>query len=113
LNELAMQDVYRVRPHVFRRPINEEYECVGLAEVDGKPVLVVPISEEIAEEVRWAFEGLDPAPVSAEEIELICLNHNLALVGFVGFDPPEGDNPPPLSVVSVEVVGMVLEEGGD
>jgi hypothetical protein len=42
--------------------------------------------------------------VTREEIDHVCHHHNLSLVGFVGFEPDS------LSVVSVEVAGMVLEE---
>jgi hypothetical protein len=101
-----MTDVHRVRPHILRRTTGETTEDVATAHVDGREVLIVPVTEEAAVEAAAtpAYAGLEPTPVCVEDIEEVCSNHGLALVGFSGFDTDR------LSIVSVEVVSLVLEE---
>jgi hypothetical protein len=93
----------------MRRVLDEESEQVATADVNGRPALIVPVTEEVAREASAvpALADMEVLPVSREEIEQVCANHDLALVGFLGFEPDSS-----LSIVDVETVGMILEEGG-
>jgi hypothetical protein len=44
-----MDDTYRVCPHILRRLLNPEREVVAMANMDGRPALIVPITEEAVE----------------------------------------------------------------
>jgi hypothetical protein len=44
-----MDDTYRVCPHILRRLLNPEREVVAMADMDGRPALIVPITEEAVE----------------------------------------------------------------
>ena len=103
-----MDEQHRVSPHVLRRVVDAKNEEVAVANVDGIDALVVPVSGEAAETVGEmpAFKGMETLPVTVEEIEGVCKTHNLGVVGFYGFEGGGG-----LDVVSVETVGMILEEG--
>ncbi len=98
-------DVYRVHPFVLRKALDEQRELVVMTDVDGCNALLVPVTEEAAEEANGVHPGFEARPVTVEEIEHVCAIHGLALVGFWGFEPNS------LDVVSVETVGMILEEG--
>ena len=91
-----------VHPHVLYRD-----EEVAVATVDGVPALVVPVSEESAHGFISAagLEDMEARPVTVEEIEVVCAEHGLATVGLFGLDDGGG-----LDVLSVETVGLVLEE---
>src|SRR3712207_6559793 len=98
-------DVYRVQPFVLRRILDKDTEHVATADVDGKPALLVPVTEEAAKEANAVYADFEALPVTTTEIEGVCVGHGLCLVGFLGFDGPDS-----LTVASVEVVGMILEE---
>ena len=101
-----MEDViYRVKPHVLRRITGTREEEVATAHVDGREVLIVPVTEEAAEKCSRmpAYDGLEALPVTVGEIEEVCKNHGLVLVGFVGFESDFS-----LSVVQADTVGLIL-----
>jgi hypothetical protein len=41
-----MDDTYRVCPHILRRLLNPEREVVAMADMDGPPALIVPVTGE-------------------------------------------------------------------
>jgi hypothetical protein len=92
---------YRVLPHVLKRDAD-----VAVATVDGVDALIVAVTTEAADTFlsQTDLEGFEAYPATVEEIEGVCKIYNLATVGFVGFEDATMD------VVSVEVVGMILEE---
>ena len=99
----------RVVPHILRKELGTTREQIVIARVDGVDALIVPISEEIAHVLIGAtsFEGMEPQAVTVEEIERICANYGVGTVGLFGLDDGAG-----LAVISVEVVGLLLREGG-
>lgn len=104
-----MSDRQRVVPHILRKDIDTTREQIVIARVDGVDSLIVPISEEIARVLIGAtsFEGMEPQAVTVEQIERICANYGIGTVGSFGLDDGSG-----LAVISVEVVGLILREGG-
>jgi hypothetical protein len=92
---------YKVYPHVLRGPDGD----VAIARIDGVNTLLVPVSEEIGRGVaRTIGEGIEPEPVTIEEIEELCAAYELGVVGLFGLDDGEG-----LDVLAVETLGLVLE----
>jgi hypothetical protein len=59
--------IYRVRPHILRRVVDSETELVGTTHVDGKEVLLVPVTEEAAKEcvAIEAYSGFATEPTTA------------------------------------------------
>ena len=104
-----MSDRQRVVPHILRKDIDTTREQIVIASVEGVDALVVPISEESARVLIGAtsFEGMEPQAVTVEEIERICANYGVGTVGLFDLDDGAG-----LAVISVEVVGLLLREGG-
>jgi hypothetical protein len=104
-----MNDRQRVVPHILRKDIDTTREQIAIARVDGVDALVVAISEESARGVISAtsFEGMEPQAVTVEEIERICADYGIGTVGLFDLDDGAG-----LDVISVEVVGLLLREGG-
>jgi hypothetical protein len=90
---------FRVAPHVLRA--HGEY-VVGT--VDGKSVLVVPANEEIAAEL-CAAHPTEAVPVTVSDIEEICKDRGLVVVGFYGLEGPDE-----LTMFSVETLPLFLEE---
>jgi hypothetical protein len=93
----------KVYPHILRRDTGEEQ--VAVANVDGVPSLVVPVSEESAERFLDAagLEGIEARPVSVEEIEAACTHYGLACVGLFGLEDDMS-----MDVLSVETLGLAL-----
>ncbi len=48
----------------------------------------MPLTEEVAEKCSQMtdYADLEALPATVEEIEEVCKNHDLTLVGFVGFE---------------------------
>jgi hypothetical protein len=101
-----MSDDQMVWPHILCKDLDAEREQVAVATVDGTAALVVSVSEERARELIGAtsFEGMEARPATLEEIEAVCAHYGLGAVGLFGLGDEEG-----LDVLSVEVLGMVLE----
>jgi hypothetical protein len=93
----------RVRPYTLRTG-----DQFAVATVDGIAALVVCVSEEAARGFADAsrVEGVAPHAVTVEEIVETCGACGLACAGLYGFEEDMS-----MSVISVEVVALVLTEG--
>jgi hypothetical protein len=93
---------FRVALHVLRYVGHDRFV---MATVEGKHALVVPTDEEIAAELCASHPEVEAVPVAVANIEEICADHDLALVGLYGLEAPDE-----FSMFSVETLPLFLEE---
>jgi hypothetical protein len=109
-----MEDVMTVTPHILRSPLGTDFEAVGTVEMGGVSSLIVVMSLEQAQRIIDAtvagnaivgrFGGMEPHPVTVEEIEAVCTRHGIYTVGLYGHD---GDS---MDVIPMEFVSYILKD---
>jgi hypothetical protein len=103
-----MEDI-RLAPHILRAELKQGDDVIVNAPMDdeGRRGLIVFTSYEQAAEfaAKTDVEVLEPTPIAPDEIETVCADHDLALVGFLGLEGEEE-----VSVFSSEVVPKIFGE---
>jgi hypothetical protein len=103
-----MEDI-RITPHILRAELKQGGDVVVNAPMDNqgrRGLLVFPNRDEAAKfAAETDVEALEPTSVAPGEIETVCTDHGLALVGFLGI---EGERE--VSVFSAELIPAIFGE---
>jgi hypothetical protein len=99
-----MDTNHTVSPHILRRPLGDDKEVVATVPSEGARAVLVFGDSTGAE--SFGYEGFEAVPISPEELSEVCANHGIGLVALYGILEPQD-----LSILSVQVIGEVFEEG--